>query len=55
MAAGQALIIFALDPGGSLLPLGLILFGVLGGVIGIPGLIGARIRTRADARRAAGE
>jgi hypothetical protein len=54
MAAGQALIIFALNPGGSLLPLGLIMFGILGGVIGIPAIFTAQIRIRADAREAAG-
>ena len=48
MAGGQLTIMFLLDPSGSLLPLGVILFGVLGGVIGVPGLIAAQFRRRRE-------
>ena len=53
MAGGQFAIAFLLDPGANLLPLGTIVFGILGCLISVPGLIGARIRVRVEARQAA--
>jgi hypothetical protein len=43
---------FADNPGGNLLPLGVITFGVLGGITGLPGVLAARLRARLDARQA---
>jgi hypothetical protein len=52
MAGGQFLAMFADNPGGNLLPLGVITFGVLGGITGLPGVLAARLRARLDARQA---
>jgi hypothetical protein len=45
-ALGQALAMFAKNPGGSLLPLGVILFGVMSLPLLIPARFGARLRAR---------
>ena len=42
----QALVAFAKDPTANLLPLGLIMFAILGGLCAIPAMFVARLRTR---------
>lgn len=42
----QALAAFAKDPTANLLPLGLIMFAILGGLCAIPAMFVARLRTR---------
>lgn len=49
MAAGQVAMMFVLQPAiGNLLPMGLILFGILGGICGVPALIASRYRVRLE-------
>ena len=46
LCGGQALAAFAADPTASLLPLGLILFGIMGAFFSLAGLAGAAISKR---------
>ncbi len=39
---------FLREPSGSLLPLGVIMFGFLGAILGLPGLITSQVRRRLD-------
>ncbi len=48
--AGQALVAFAQNPSGGLLPLGLIVFAVFGTVCVVPALVGAALRRWVDRR-----
>jgi hypothetical protein len=44
--AAQAVVAFAKDPGGNLLPLGLIMFAILGGLCAVPATFVAWLRGR---------
>ena len=46
--AAQAVVVFLQNPGANLLPLGLIMFAILGGVVTVPASIAAATRRRLD-------
>jgi len=48
----QAVVAFVQDPGGSLLPLGLIMFGIMGTIASVPAMLGARLRGSVEPRLA---
>ncbi len=50
--AAQAVVAFALNPSGSLMPLGLIIFGIYGAFCLLPAWAGAAMRRRVDPTRA---
>ena len=46
--AAQAVVVFVQNPGANLLPLGLIMFAIFGGVVTVPASIAAAARRRLD-------
>jgi urea transporter len=48
----QAVVAFVQDPGGSLLPLGLVMFGIFGAIAALPAMLGAAARRRVEHRPA---
>ena len=48
----QAVVAFVQDPGGSMLPLGLVMFGIFGAITALPAMLGAGARGRVERRQA---